>query len=49
VDLICKLIYGNSAYLLRPLLTTAKNKIIFDKTIGGLFISAGTLAALIKA
>jgi threonine/homoserine/homoserine lactone efflux protein len=48
VDLICKLIYGNSAHLLRPLLTKAKNKIRFDKTIGGLFISTGTLAALIK-
>jgi len=48
VDLVCKLIYGNSAYLLRPLLTTVKNKIRFDKTIGGLFISAGTLAVLIK-
>lgn len=48
VDLVCKLIYGNSAHLLRPLLATAKNKIRFDKTIGGLFISAGTLAVLIK-
>ena len=48
VDLICKLIYGSSANLLKPILTTAKNKIRFDKTIGGIFVAAGASAAMIK-
>lgn len=48
VDLICKLIYGSSANLLRPVLTTAKNKMRFDKTVGGIFVAAGASAALIK-
>lgn len=48
VDLICKLIYGSSASLLKPILTTAKNKMRFDKTIGGIFVAAGASAAMIK-
>lgn len=48
VDLICKLIYGSSANLLKPVLTTAKNKMRFDKTVGGIFVAAGASAALIK-
>lgn len=48
VDLICKLIYGSSANLLKPILTTAKNKMRFDKTIGGIFVAAGASAAMIK-
>ena len=48
VDLICKLIYGSSANLLKPVLTTAKNKMRFDKTIGGIFVAAGASAAMIK-
>lgn len=48
VDLICKIIYGSSAHLLKPVLTTAKNKMRFDKTIGGIFVAAGASAAIVK-
>jgi len=48
VDLICKLIYGSSANLLKPVLTTAKNKMRFDKTIGGIFVAAGASGVCAK-
>lgn len=48
VDLICKLLYGSTSHAIKPVLTSARNKVRFDKTVGSIFVAAGASAALIK-
>ncbi|CAH0991278.1 Homoserine/homoserine lactone efflux protein [Sinobacterium norvegicum] len=47
VDFICKLLYGSTSTLIKPYLTTGKNKARFDRFTGVLFIAAGLSAALL--
>ena len=46
VDIICKLIYGLLAKSIRPFLNTPKRMFAFDNTSGGLYITAGVVAAV---
>ncbi|WP_257287730.1 LysE family translocator [Endozoicomonas sp. SESOKO2] len=47
VDLVCKLLYGLLAKIIKPILRTEKSKSIFDRSTGAFYIIAGIAAVLI--
>ncbi|WP_373690654.1 hypothetical protein [Endozoicomonas sp. ISHI1] len=47
VDLVCKLLYGLLAIIIKPILRTEKSKSIFDRSTGAFYIIAGIAAVLI--
>ncbi len=48
LDLCCKLLYGGSARLIAPALRSGRGQGIFNRVCGGLFVSAGASAMLLK-
>ena len=46
VDIVCKIFYGLLAHAIRPFLQTPNRMSKFDKTSGGLYITAGVVSAV---
>ncbi|WP_422137651.1 LysE family translocator [Endozoicomonas sp. ALC020] len=47
VDLVCKLLYGLLSKSVKPMLSTKKSMLLFERSTGGLYVLAGIAAVLV--